>query len=711
MTPTPGRESIVAARADPVRGRPAEHDVLFDQLRIGPVTAPNRLWQVPHCTGFGTRYPRSQAAFRAAKARGGWGAVYTEYTSIHPSSSDAPWVSGTIWDDDDVRRWELMTAAVHEHGALAGIQLWYGGGAAGQNLDTREPARGISPIIGDQAQVACIDMTEAEIAELEGWYAAAAERAVRAGFDLIELGAAEVDNVILMALMARYNQRPGRYGGPLENRVRLLTETLERVRAAAGGRAAVGVRLCVDTLDGSDQGIRADVEGCQIIGLADHLADYWSVQAGGWGSDMYGNDPEPSSAGAGTNFQAGWIRAVRPATEKPLIGVGRFTDPHVMVRVIAEGQQDIIGAARPSIADPYLPAKIRKGRAATIRECIGCNMCSGRFVGKVTIACAQNPAAGYEWSLGWDAERFPPARNAEVPVLIIGAGPAGLECALSLARRGFTQVHAFDAAPEPGGAMRWIRRLPGLAEWDRLTAWRIAELRGQPVEIRVNRQLTAKEVLDYGAPIVICATGAAWAADGLNWNTRRPIPGAGLPHVLTPDQAVTAELPRSRRILVYDCDGHHAGPGIAQLLASRGLDVRLATPFTAVAPYLEASFEAAAVRRRLAGLGVAVACGTTLDSIEPDTARLSRDGGARMVDAAAVVLVTQRLPRAGLYRELEAGPARLREAGITGLFRIGDCVIPGHPGDAVFSARRLAMAIDTDDPARPPAIRRELPVV
>ena len=116
------------------------------------------------------------------------------------------------------------------------------------------------------------------------------------------------------------------------------------------------------------------------------------------------------------------------------------------------------------------------------------------------------------------------------------------------------------------------------------------------------------------------------------------------------------------------------------------------------------------VRRRLADRGVTVACGTALDSIEPGTARLSRDGEARTVDAATVVLVTQRLPRTGLYRQLEADPARLREAGITGLYRIGDCVIPGHPGDAVFSACQLAMAIDTEDPARPPAIRRELPV-
>lgn len=710
-TRPPGRESIVVTQAGPACGRPAEHDPLFDRLRIGPVTAPNRLWQVPHCTGFGTRLPMSQAAFRAAKARGGWGVVYTEYTSIHPSSSDAPWVSGTIWDDDDVARWQLMTAAVHEHGALAGIQLWYGGGAAGQNLDTREAARGVSPVVGDQAPIACIEMTEAEFTELEAWYAAAAARAIDAGFDLVEIGASEVDNVMLMALMSRYNQRTDRYGGPIENRARLLTETLEQVRAVACDRAAVGVRLCVDTLDGTDQGIRSGVEAGQIIRLIDPLIDYLSVQAGGWGSDRYGTDPEPSSA-AGANFQAEHIRAARAATAKPLVGVGRFTDPDLMARVITSSQQDIIGAARPSIADPYLPRKIAAGRAGDIRECIGCNMCSSRFVRGVTIACATNPAAGYEWSLGWDAEDIPPAANADVPVLIVGAGPAGLECALTLAGRGFTQVHVADAAAEPGGAMTWIRRLPGLAEWDRLTAWRIAQLRRTSVKLLLHTRMTAADVLDYGAPIVICATGAAWAADGVNWHTRRPIAGAGtgLPHVLTPDQAITTELPRSQRVLVYDCDGQHTAAGVAQLLAIRGLDVRLATPFGVAAPYLEQSFEAAAVRRRLAARAVTTACGTAVESIEPGRVRLSRGRETWTVDAGTVVLVTQRLPRSGLYRQLESEPGRLGAAGITGLYRIGDCVIPGHPGDAVWSGHRLAMAIDTPDPGRPDPPRRELPV-
>src|SRR5262249_29876850 len=156
--------------------------------------------------------------------------------------------------------------------------------------------------------------------------------------------------------------------------------------------------------------------------LIDPLIDYLSVQAGGWGSDLYGNDAEPSSV-AGVNFQAEHIRAARAATGKPLVGVGRFTDPDVMTQVIASGQQDIIGAARPSIAGPYLPRKVAGGPAGCIRECIGCNMCSSRFVRIGPIACAPNPAAGYEWSLGWDAEDAPPAANADVPVLIIGAGP------------------------------------------------------------------------------------------------------------------------------------------------------------------------------------------------------------------------------------------------------------------------------------------------
>jgi dimethylamine/trimethylamine dehydrogenase len=119
--------------------RDPRYDVLFEPVRIGPVTAPNRFYQVPHCTGMGWLRPRMLAALRGIKAEGGWGVVCTEYCSIHPSSDDLPHPYASLWDDTDIRSHALMTEQVHKHGALAGVELWYGG-ARTVNLDTREVA-------------------------------------------------------------------------------------------------------------------------------------------------------------------------------------------------------------------------------------------------------------------------------------------------------------------------------------------------------------------------------------------------------------------------------------------------------------------------------------------------------------------------------------------------------------------------------------------
>ncbi len=280
------RERIVEARASPVAGRPSRYDVLFDRIRIGPKVMKNRFYQTPHCTGLGTQRPGAQARLRGVKAEGGWAVVNTEYCSIHPECDDSPWVPARLWDDNDVRNLAAMTEAVHKHDSLAGVQLWYGG-SVGTSLETRMPARGVSQIANDQFPAhSCYEMTGKEILELQGFYVAAALRAVDAEFDVVIVGAQEVDNICTQFLMPFYNQRRDQYGGCLENRARFLLETVERVREAADGRCAVAVRLCIDTLDGTERGIRADVEGRAVIEMVDHLVDYWDVQVGGWGSPI-----------------------------------------------------------------------------------------------------------------------------------------------------------------------------------------------------------------------------------------------------------------------------------------------------------------------------------------------------------------------------------------------------------------------------------------
>jgi dimethylamine/trimethylamine dehydrogenase len=709
------RTQIISSPAAGVQGRPSRYDVLFDQIRIGPKVMRNRFYQTPHCTSFGVQRPGGQARLRGVKAEGGWAVVNTEYCSIHPESDDSPWVPARLWDESDVRNLSAMTDAVHEHGSLAGVQLWYGG-VVGTNLETRLPARGVSPIPSDDFPAhSCYEMTTSEIRELQDFYVTAAHRAVAAGFDIVIVGAQEVDNVLAQFLMRFYNHRRDSYGGSLENRARFLLETVERVRAEVCDSCAVAIRLCVDTLDGTDRGIRAEVEGGAVIEMADHLVDYWDVQVGGWGSRHWNEDAKPSRF-APENFQGPWINKVRSATAKPLVGTGRFTSPDTMVNVIRGGQQDIIGAARPSIADPFLPKKIEEGRFDDLRECIGCNICVARFDQSSPIVCTQNPTMGEEYRRGWHPERVPRARNSGLPVLIVGAGPAGLECAMTLGRRGFEHVHVVDAADGIGGSMRWIPRLPGLAEWSRVVDYRQIQLEKLAnVAVIPRKKLDVDRVLDYGGAIVIVATGARWARDGMNWATHEPIRGVELQHdrVLTPEEiAVESKGVAGEQVVIYDCDGYFMGVSLAERLRGEDRRVTLVTPFTSLAPYMEHTYEAGEMGARLEAMGVEQVLGMVIDEVGIDAVSLSRvvKGDCRTEIAAdAVVLVTQRVANDGLYRELEKSQVRVKEAGIQAVYRIGDCAVPRITADVIFDGHRLAREIDTEDPSKPlPFIRENL---
>ena len=220
-------------------------DILFEPVRIGPVTTKNRFYQVPHATAMGYKMPNSHAGVRAIKAEGGWGVVNTDLVSIHPTSDDAPYPYLTIWDDADIAAHALMVEKVHEHGALAGIELWHGG-ASVANLFTREAPMGAEsgrPIYNDPVQSRIVN--KSDIKEIRRWYVAAARRAKAAGFDIVYVYATH-DFLIQSFLSSKRNFRSDEYGGSVENRVRLLRELIEDVKNAVGDTCAVAVRFCAD---------------------------------------------------------------------------------------------------------------------------------------------------------------------------------------------------------------------------------------------------------------------------------------------------------------------------------------------------------------------------------------------------------------------------------------------------------------------------------
>ncbi|GMQ85904.1 MAG: NAD(P)-binding protein [Acidimicrobiia bacterium] len=693
--------------------RDPRYDILFDELRIGPKTMRNRFFQAAHCSGAGSEKPGFQAALRGMKAEGGWAAVSTEYCSVSPESDDFHRVGARLWDDGDIRNLAHMVDAVHEHGALAAVELVHGSVDSPAH-ETRLPAKGVSATQSMyELNRTPRAMTKDDIRLAQRELVKGALRAERAGFDIITVYIAMAQGFTHHFLLPLFNNRTDEYGGSFENRARFSREVLEMIREAVGGRCAISVRFGLDTLPApeglGDRGIRAEGEGHEFIEYCDHLVDMWDIQlswAGGWGEDA-----APSRTHA-QNHAKKYLENVKKHTQKPVMNVGRFTDPDVMVAAIRSGQCDIIGAARPSIADPFLPNKIAEGRVEDIRECIGCNACVARWsIGGPSIICTQNPTIGEEYRRGWHPERFKAAKNSSDLALVIGAGPAGLECAMVLGKRGLAAVHLVEADDDIGGSMRWISRLPGLAEWNRLVDYRRHQIEQlSNVQTVLGTRLTATDVLDYGADIVIAATGSHWALDGLNGVTQASIPGADATtsYVVTPEQVMAGE-PVGDRVLVFDTDGYFTAVGIAERLLIEGKTVTYVTPFGTLAPHTALTLEAPRLNRNLRALGLEILTERSVTEIRAGSVltKGAWESGTTEIAVDSVVLVTQRLVNDDLFNTLQADQEALTKAGIKAIYQVGDCYAPQTLAETIFHAHRLAREIDSPDPNVPLPFIRE----
>ncbi|MCX6461057.1 MAG: FAD-dependent oxidoreductase [Actinobacteria bacterium] len=668
----------------------------------------NRFYVAPHCSGLGVDEPGAQAYLRGTRALGGWGAVHTEYCGVSTDSDDSPWVQARLLNAADAANLSLMVTRVHEGGALAGIQLVHMGPDSSGHT-SRLAAPGPSQLVSPLSGHACYEMSLDDIRRVQRQYVDAAVRARDIGFDIIQIAAREGFSLPLMFLWKYWNKRTDEYGGTLENRVRFWRETLEQVRDAVGDECAVTAGFCVDALhDGDPDSFRVADEGIAVIELLDDVVDLWDVQVGHLSDDV------SSSRFFESFWQRSYIEQIKPHTTKPVAAVGRFTDPDLMADMVREGVVDIIAAARPAIADPYIPNKIREGRIGDIRECIGCNICVSRFnMGGGRIVCTQNATTGEEYRRGWNPEIFTRAANADHPVLVVGAGPSGLECARVLAERGFDAVHVVEARDRLGGAAEWTSRLPGLTKWRRVVEYREHQLSKLGVNVITNRRMTTEDVLNYGASIVIIATGSVWDGSGTSSLTHRSIPGADSSQdwVLTPEQIMLeGKVPTGRRVLVYDEDGYHMGSSIAHKLALDGFEVTLASPAEQIGSYMFYADEGSLMHRALLRLGVILRPSTVVSTVTRAMVRTHHPYDEETTDEVevdSVVLVTSRRSTDALYRELMSDPIRLKTHGIGSVFRIGDSVEPRLIADAVFDGHRLAREIDTHDPSTPLDFVRE----
>ncbi|MDA1043240.1 MAG: FAD-dependent oxidoreductase [Proteobacteria bacterium] len=682
--------------------RDPKYDILFDQVKIGPLTAKNRFYQVPHCNGGGYRDPSAVAEMRGIKAQGGWGVIFTEQCEMHHSSEITPFIELRLWEDKDIPMLAKMSGRMKEFGALSGIQLAYSG-INGPNLYSKEvplapSALPIRTFTNDPIQARAMD--KQDIKNLRRWFVNAFKRCKEAEFDLVCLYGAHGFGIFQHFLSRMTNHRTDEYGGSLENRARFVREVVEDAHNTIGDKMAITLRLSLEELTG-DLGF-ANSELRDFVEMHADLPDLWDFAHGAW-EDCSGPSRFKEEAA-----QQDLVAGIKALTSKPVVGVGRFTSPDVMVSQIKKGVLDFIGCARPSIADPFLPLKIEQGRIEDICECIGCNIC---VTGDMTMSvsrCTQNPTFMEEWRKGWHPEKMNP-KGVSQTVLVIGSGPAGLEAARALGARGY-DVALAEAGNGLGGRVTLEAQLPGLAAWGRVRDYRTYQISQMPNVIPYfDSHLSAQDVLDFGFQNVAIATGAQWRRDGVARQHVVAMPIDRGMAIYTPDDLMAGDVPLGD-VLLYDDDHYYMGGVLAELLVQKGAKVTLVTPSAYVSDWTNNTLEQATIHRRLAGMGVRIVLNRGVSLIAKDhvITNCVYTGDLTPEVADAVIIVASRLSSDGLWQALQQRQNEWADAGILSVKLIGDAAAPGPIAWATYAGHRFARELDMPDIGDAVPFRREI---
>ncbi|MBC2776629.1 FAD-dependent oxidoreductase [Parasphingopyxis sp. GrpM-11] len=543
-------------------------------IRIGKsLEVKNRVVRPAHATNFGNGVMNERLInYHAARAAGGVALSIIEILSVHPSSP------GTlrIYEDGMEEGYRALVEAVRPHGMKIFQQLWHAGHAAPRA--DGGPPWSASDVVNPRVNVVPIPMTKAMIDEIVDAYANTAALMEQWGMDGIDLHAAH-SYLPHQFLSPNTNLREDDYGGSLENRCRFTIEILEAIRARVSPDFVVGVRVAPDETKG---GVGPD-ELTKVVALLEerNLIDYVNISMGSYQAfaKIIGGMHEPAGYELATSVP------VAKSTTLPTMVIGRFRTLEEADQVIRSGDADMVGMVRATIADPDLVKKSLDGNSEGVRPCIGCNQaCAARPLG--VVGCAVNPATGFEDTLSENLlARVQTARR----ILVVGAGPAGLEAARVAALRGHEVVLA-EAQPDLGGSLKFAAMAPARQGFADILFWLEQEVYRLGVEVRLSTYLGIEDVREIGADKVIVATGAMPRYDGIQaCNPGEPIEGFDLAHVVTSLDLFSMPAQEVMHAVVVDDLGHYEAAAAAELLVSRGTTVEFVTRHAAFAPLSEAA--------------------------------------------------------------------------------------------------------------------------
>jgi len=612
------------------------HPHLTRPLTLRGLTLKNRIVFGAHTANMaddGLPGPRYRG-YLTERARGGAGMIVAEPVPVHRTGV---LTRGNFRPQDDsiIPAFRTLTEAVREQGAVIVQQLYHIGAHGDSDLSFRphwSPSGGPSYHDHDGSHA----MSPAEIEELLDAHAQAARRAREAGFQGVEIWAA-YHSLIDQFWTPWSNRRTDDWGGSLHNRTRFSRRLIERIRAEAGEDFLIG--LAISHSDAFPVTLQGD-DLLEIVALHDatgHI-DYVTVGAGSYLDFARIIPPFTEPEGLTTPFTARLKAELRHAVVTAEAGI---RTPDAGEQAIRTGAADLVSIVRGQIADPHLAAKTMSGRAGQVRGCLSCNqMCWGRRARDYWISCLINPSAGREWE--WGGEPFAPAPVAR-RVVVVGAGPAGLEAARTAAERGH-RVTLFEASGEIGGQFRLAGLQPRRAQITDLMDWYGREILRLGIELRLNTYAEPADIRALAPESVILATGSLPDDDGFQrWLPQAPrLPGLEAGQVWSPEAVLRREARLSGTVIVYDEGGHWKGGGTAWHLAEAGCQVILVTPGAMVGQDLVRTAADGPLRARLAGLGVVFVTEHLIARWHGNgaTLRCLLTGAERQVAASALVMAT-----------------------------------------------------------------------